>query len=342
MLSSNFKNITISLIKERLLEQNYIASTQTATTLLLAVKLRKPIIVEGGAGVGKTSLAVAFSKAFDLDFFKLQCYEGVDESKALYEWEYGKQLLYTQILKDTLLKNREKNSTDELIESLHSFKSLFFSEEFLLERPILKALRNSKQSLLLLDEIDKSDPEFEAFLFEILSEYRVSIPELGTLEAKNIPIVFLTSNGQRSLSDPLRRRALYLYLDYPDREMEEQILLTHIPDISKVLLNQILNIIQITRDFPLKKHPGISEGIEWAKAILTLQGVDFNQESFSEKSLNLDFGKTETDLIDYSESTSKKYENSVLTKEIIVETLPVLVKYKSDYEFMVNHINSLI
>ncbi|MBN2694251.1 MoxR family ATPase [bacterium] len=313
--NTDFQNLTISLIQERLLNQNYIASTQTATTLLLAIKLRKPIIVEGGAGVGKTSLAKAFAKSFDLDFIKLQCYEGIDESKALYEWEYGKQLLYTQILKETLLKNKEKNSTEELIESLYSFKSLFFSEEFLLERPILKALRNREQSVLLLDEIDKSDPEFEAFLFEILSEYSVTIPELGTLEAKNIPIVFLTSNGQRALSDPLRRRALYLYLDYPDREMEEKILLTHIPNISRILLTQILNVIQITRDFPLKKHPGVSEGIEWAKAILTLLEIDINALSIN---------------------------NGLLTKEIILETLPVLVKYKSDYEFIVNHINSLI
>lgn len=297
--------ITTEYIKEKLFNANYIASDQIVTTVYLALKLKKPILIEGPAGVGKTDLANCLSRALDLDFFKLQCYEGIDESKALYEWEYSKQLLYTQILKDKLSEIIQSKHLTQMVDELNSFKSIFFSEQFLLERPLLKAIKNDKPSILLIDEIDKSEPEFEAFLLEILSEWQVSIPEIGIIKNKQIPLVILTSNNQRTISDALRRRALYLHIDYPSKEIEKQILKAKIPNIDDILIDKIIKVIENIRNYPLKKHPGVSEMIEWSNSLLYLNEID-------------------------------------VTKENLEKTLNILVKYKSDYELLLTKLYDLV
>ena len=265
--------ISPKIILKKLEEVNYFINLETATILYLAIKLKKPILVEGPAGVGKTELANSMRKAFDYDFVKLQCYEGIDESKSLYEWEYGKQLLYTQILKDRLNEITKSKKLDKMVEDLSNFDTLFFSENFLLERPLLKAIRNKNRTLLLIDEIDKSEAEFEAFLLEILSEFQVTIPELGVIKNKQIPLVILTSNAQRNISDALRRRALFLYLDYPDKELEKKIIKRKVPDLDDISINKIVELISLIRSYPLKKAPGTSETIEWANSLLFLGGL---------------------------------------------------------------------
>ena len=261
----------IELIQGKFESQGYICNNQIATAIFLSQKLNKPILVEGPPGVGKTELAKATSGWMKKSLIRLQCYEGLDEAKALYEWKYGKQLLYTQVLKDKLNDIiSDKAGLEGSIESLHDFDDIFFSDKFLEPRPLLKAINNEKGAVLLIDEIDKSDDEFEAFLLEILSDYQVSIPEIGTLEGKVKPIVFLTSNNTREIGDALKRRCLHLYISFPDAKLEAKIIASRIPDIEQDLKNELVNFVQNLRELDLKKLPSVAETIDWAKSLVLL------------------------------------------------------------------------
>jgi MoxR-like ATPase len=228
-------------VKDFLHTGGYIADDAIATAVFLALRMEKPILIEGPPGVGKTGLAKALSSALDFPLVRLQCYEGIDEGKALYDWEYGKQLLYTQLLR-TQLDNYLSVSSDlkEAVERLSAEESLFFSRNFLVQRPILRSFLSEKRSLLLIDEIDRSDDEFEALLLECLSDFQISIPELGVIEAKRKPLTILTSNGTRMISDALRRRCLYLYIGYPELEREVAIVRVKFPDLCEVLARQMV------------------------------------------------------------------------------------------------------
>ena len=286
---------SVKNIQQAFKEVEYICSTHIATTLYLAFKLGKPILVEGPAGVGKTDLANKTAAFLDLPLIRLQCYEGLDESKALYEWKYGKQLLYTQILKDKLNDIvKEKNNLVESIDALHRYDDIFFSKQFLEPRPLLKSLEQESGSVLLVDEIDKSDDEFEAFLLEILSDFQVSIPEIGTIKAKSTPFVFLTSNNTRELSDALKRRCLHLYIPFPDPKLEREVIRIKVPDISEKLRVQLVAFIQQVRKTDVKKVPSISETIDWARVLLLLHADSLNSE-IVRKTLNV-FLKFETDI----------------------------------------------
>ena len=261
----------IELIQGKFESQGYICNNQIATAIFLSQKLNKPILVEGPPGVGKTELAKATSGWMKKSLIRLQCYEGLDEAKALYEWKYGKQLLYTQVLKDKLNDIiSDKAGLEGSIESLHDFDDIFFSDKFLEPRPLLKAINNEKGAVLLIDEIDKSDDEFEAFLLEILSDYQVSIPEIGTIEGKVKPIVFLTSNNTREIGDALKRRCLHLYISFPDAKLEAKIIASRIPDIEQDLKNELVNFVQNLRELDLKKLPSVAETIDWAKSLVLL------------------------------------------------------------------------
>ena len=261
----------IELIQGKFESQGYICNNQIATAIFLSQKLNKPILVEGPPGVGKTELAKATSGWMKKSLIRLQCYEGLDEAKALYEWKYGKQLLYTQVLKDKLNDIiSDKAGLEGSIESLHDFDDIFFSDKFLEPRPLLKAINNEKGAVLLIDEIDKSDDEFEAFLLEILSDYQVSIPEIGTIEGKVKPIVFLTSNNTREIGDALKRRCLHLYISFPDAKLEAKIIASRIPDIEQNLKNELVNFVQNLRELDLKKLPSVAETIDWAKSLVLL------------------------------------------------------------------------
>lgn len=235
--------------------EKYICEEEIIVTVYLALKLEKPLLITGAPGVGKTEIAKVLSKIFDTELIRLQCYEGLDENKALYEWNYQRQLLKIQMSKEGETNKLEKN---------------IFSEEYLLERPLLKAIKANKKPVLLIDEIDKTDEEFEAFLFEVLSDFQVSVPELGTIVANQIPIVILTSNGERELSDGLKRRCAFLYIDYPDVDKEVQILREKVPEISDKLSLQLAKAANLLRGIELKKPPAISETIDWARALIEL------------------------------------------------------------------------
>jgi MoxR-like ATPase len=265
----------------------YVSDEKIATALFLAQKLEKPLLVEGPPGVGKTELAKATAEYLGLDMIRLQCYEGLDEAKALYEWQYGKQLLYTQVLKEKLGDLMEGAATlDQSMSKLHDFEDVFFSEQFLQTRPLLQALRSDDGVVLLIDEIDKSDDEFEAFLLEILSDYQISIPELGTVKAKKPPLVFLTSNNTREIGDALKRRCLHLYIPFPDAVRENTILQARVPELNDGLRGNIVNFVQKLREMDLKKPPAVSETIDWARTVVLLN-IDVLDGDFVKNTLNV-------------------------------------------------------
>jgi MoxR-like ATPase len=265
---------SIEEVIERFAAQRYICNRTIATVVYLASHLRKPILVEGPAGVGKTELAKVLAGALGQQLIRLQCYEGLDEAKALYEWEYAKQLLYTQILKDKIGEVLEgTKGLKEAVERISGQDDVFFSERFILPRPLLRAISASEPCVLLIDEIDKSDTEFEAFLLEVLSDFQVSVPELGTLKARHVPLVVLTSNNAREMSDALKRRCLHLYIDFPDREQERAIIMLKVPGVATRLAEELVGAVQAIRKLDLKKAPSISETLDWARA-LTLLNVD--------------------------------------------------------------------
>ena len=297
---------SIESIQASFEEKGYICNTHIATAIFLSQSLGKPILVEGPPGVGKTELAKATSDWMQKPLIRLQCYEGLDESKALYEWKYGKQLLYTQVLKDKLNNIVSKADTlESSIDSLDSFDDIFFSEKFLEPRPLLKAINSEKGSVLLIDEIDKSDDEFEAFLLEILSDYQISIPEIGTIKGKVKPIVFLTSNNTREIGDALKRRCIHLYIPFPDSHLEEKIINSRVPKIHQDLQRQLVTFVQNLRNLDLKKLPSVSETIDWARALVLLNV-------------------------------------KVLEPEIVRETLNILLKFQSDIDTSDPEIDSII
>jgi MoxR-like ATPase len=270
---------TVEDVQKRLEEQGYICDRRIATVVYLALKLEKPVLVEGPAGVGKTELAKVVAKAAGRPLVRLQCYEGLDEAKALYEWEYSKQLLYTQILKEKISEVMEGTKTlREAAERVGQQDSVFFSEQFIVPRPLLHAITSKEPTALLVDEVDKSDPEFEAFLLEVLSDFQVTVPEIGTFEAVQRPIVFLTSNDAREMSDALKRRCLHLWIDYPDEEVERKILEVKVPGMDEKLAADVVALMQKLRSLDLKKAPSISETLDWARALLALNATSLDED----------------------------------------------------------------
>ncbi|HMZ08724.1 MAG TPA: MoxR family ATPase [Anaerolineales bacterium] len=266
-------------VKSELSKQRYIASDEIATIVYLAQKLGKPLLAEGPAGVGKTELAKAIASATGRELIRLQCYEGLDESKALYEWEYSKQLLYTQLLRDKLNDTLGKaESLSEAADKLAKEEDVFFSTRFLLQRPLLKAILSETPTVLLIDEIDRADAEFEAFLLEILSDFQVSVPELGTLTAKHRPVVVLTSNNTRELSEALKRRCLYLFVDYPTLQEELAVVHLKVPNLNPKLAQQAVEFVQRLRKADMRKSPSISETLDWANALVALNASNLNKD----------------------------------------------------------------
>jgi len=247
----------------------YLPGDATALVSYLAVKLGKPILVEGPAGVGKTELAKALSRSTGRGLVRLQCYEGLDEAKALYEWNYRKQLLRIQ---SNATAGEGNTTADEEI----------FNEDFLLTRPLLEAISSDEPLVLLIDEIDKTDQEFEAMLLEVLSDFQISIPELGVIEARTHPLVLLTSNNSRELTEALKRRCLYLWLDYPTVERELEIVRLHAPDLDDAIARRLVEIIHMIRDLDLKKPPSIAESIDWARTLLLIGATDIDRKTFED------------------------------------------------------------
>ena len=299
-----FKNV--DHVQAALEAAEYICSKTIATVVFLAQATQKPVLVEGPAGVGKTELSKAVARSLDRELIRLQCYEGLDETKALYEWEYAKQLLYTQMVKEKIddVITGSKSLSDA-VDRIADQEDAFFSERFIQPRPLLQAIGSVDPVVLLVDEVDKSDPEFEAFLLEVLSDFQVSIPELGTRIARNIPFVFLTSNDSRDMSDALKRRCIHLYIDYPERDLELKIVKLKIPEVEDRLAEQLIDTIRKIRELDLKKKPCISETLDWAQSLIALQVED-------------------------------------LSSEIVTETLNVICKYRADVEQVKGKIDKLV
>jgi MoxR-like ATPase len=298
---------SIDDVIKRFADLRYIANRTIGTVVYLAAQMKKPILVEGPAGVGKTELAKVLAAAVGQELIRLQCYEGLDEAKALYEWEYAKQLLYTQILKDKISEVLGgARSLREAVDRIASEDDVFFSDRFILPRPLLRAISSEQPCVLLIDEIDKSDTEFEAFLLEVLSDFQVSVPEIGTLKAKHVPLVVLTSNNAREMSDALKRRCLHLYIDFPDRAQELEIVRLKVPGVSERLAADVVAVVQRIRKLDLKKAPSISETLDWARA-LTLLNIGALDEQLVADTLSTilkyegDIRKAEKELKEYVE-----------------------------------------
>ena len=260
-------------------EHGYICTSRIATVVYLAAALNKPILVEGPPGVGKTELAKTCAEVLGKPLVRLQCYEGLDEAKALYELKYGKQLLYTQVLKEQLGEILDGASgLKESIQRLHSTGDVFYSREFLEPRPLLKAIEQEAGAVLLIDEIDKADFEFESLLLEVLSDYQVSIPEIGTIVARSKPVVFLTSNDTRDLSDALKRRCLHLHIPFPSVELEQRIVASRVPELQEHLSQQLVRFVHAIRELDLKKAPAISETIDWARSLFLLHAEKLDRQ----------------------------------------------------------------
>ncbi|MBM2804197.1 MAG: ATPase associated with various cellular activity 5 [Deltaproteobacteria bacterium] len=260
-------------------KEKYLCNKNVATVVYLGTSLEKPLLVEGPAGVGKTELGKVLADSLGLELIRLQCYEGLDEAKALYEWEYAKQLLYTQILKDKIGEILQGAKTlQEAVAQVAKQDGVFYSDRFLLPRPLLRALLSEKRVVLLIDEVDKSDAEFEAFLLEILSDFQITVPEIGTLKAKHIPLVVLTSNNSREMSDALKRRCLHLYLDFPDPEREKEIITLKVPGVGDKLADEVVRVLHRLRKLDLKKTPSISETLDWVRALTLLNIKELDNE----------------------------------------------------------------
>ena len=270
---------SIDAVTEGLESVGYISTRQISTAVYLAHHLRKPVLIEGPAGVGKTDLAASMARFLELPLVRMQCYEGLDESKALYEWKYGKQLLYTQLLKEKLGEVMEGAETlSASYQKLGGFEDLFFSEDFLEPRPLLKAMRQATGSVLLIDEIDKSDEAFEAFLLEVLSDYQVTVPEIGTIRAEVPPIVVLTSNNVRELGDALKRRCLHLHISFPEAKRERAIVAARVPEVDADLLKQLVDFVQGLREQDIRKQPSISETVDWARTLVLMHAEALGED----------------------------------------------------------------
>ena len=303
-------------LKKALHQQSDIPSDEIATIQYLSQQLGKPLLTEGPAGVGKTELSKALAGATGRELIRLQCYEGLDESKALYEWEYAKQLLYTQLLRDKIQDTlAQADSLSSAADRLAAEEDVFFSMRFLLQRPLLRAILSEKPTVLLIDEIDRADAEFEAFLLEVLSDFQVSVPELGTLKAVHRPMVVLTSNNTRELSEALKRRCLYLFIDYPSMEQELAVVQLKVPELPQKLARQAVEIVQQLRTLDLRKSPSISETLDWARALVALN-VEHIDNTTLENTLNV----------------LLKHEQDLLrARRQLVFTPPGGTRYESDY-----------
>jgi len=298
---------SIDDVIQRFARLKYITSHTIATVVYLAAEMKKPILVEGPAGVGKTELAKVLAAALGQELIRLQCYEGLDEAKALYEWEYAKQLLYTQILKDKISEVLGgARSLTEAVDRIACQDDVFFSDRFILPRPLLRAIRSEKPCVLLIDEIDKSDTEFEAFLLEVLSDFQVSVPELGTMKARHVPLVVLTSNNAREMSDALKRRCLHLFIDFPERAQELEIVRLKVPGVSERLAADVVAVVHRIRKLDLKKAPSISETLDWARALTLLNLQTLDEQLVSETLATIlkyegDIRKAQQELKEYVE-----------------------------------------